>query len=223
MAEPAATPTPLLARLRDGEEAPAPGNGEMRETILTAALSQVEDFGVQRFTMDEVARRAGVSRVTVYRHFSSKDGLLEAVLMREALGVVAAIETAVQPYEGLHDRIVEGFVFALTALREHELLTRLLRTEPELMLPALTVRAEPLLAVASEFLAGLAVATTGSEQAPPPERVREVSELLARIVLSFLLTPESGLGLRNPAEMRRFAELYLAPIVEFDGAPDPHA
>ncbi len=212
MAEAAPQPSPLLARLREGADDPSDA-GEMREAILAAALSQVEDFGVRRFTMDEVGRRAGVSRVTVYRHFSSKDGLLEAVLMREVLGVMGAIEAAVRPYEGLQDRIVEGFVFALTSLRENELLMRLLRTEPELMLPALTVRAEPLLTVASEFLARLAVPEGAEVEALPPERVREVSELLARIALSFLLTPESALGLRDRAGMRRFAELYLAPIV----------
>jgi hypothetical protein len=37
--------------------------------------------------------------------------------------------------------------------------------------------------------------------------------LLARAVLSFVLTPESVLGLRTPVEIRRFAEHYLTPIL----------
>ena len=40
-----------------------------------------------------------------------------------------------------------------------------------------------------------------------------MSELLARAVLSFMLTPESVLGLRTPAETRAFAEHYLAPTL----------
>jgi hypothetical protein len=45
-----------------------------------------------------------------------------------------------------------------------------------------------------------------------------VSELLARAVLSFVLTPDSVLGLRTQAEIRRFAEHYLAPTLEALGS-----
>jgi len=41
-----------------------------------------------------------------------------------------------------------------------------------------------------------------------------VSELLARAVLSFVLTPESVLGMRSDTEVRRFAEDYLEPILQ---------
>ncbi len=40
-----------------------------------------------------------------------------------------------------------------------------------------------------------------------------VSELLARAVLSFLLTPDSVLGMRDDAEVRAFAEHYLSPTL----------
>jgi AcrR family transcriptional regulator len=202
---------PLLDRILTNGARPT---DEGAERILAAAIQQVEDFGLRRFTIDDVARRVGVSRVTVYRHFPKKDRLVEAVLLHELHRFLRAIDAAVEPYETLEERLVEGFVFAMTFLRKHRLLNRVLRTEPELVLPALTVHATPVLAAASEFIAGFArrEAQRGGLRLTD-EEIDAVSELLARSVISFVLTPDSVLGLRTTAEIRHFAEHYLAPTL----------
>jgi AcrR family transcriptional regulator len=209
---PTKTQAPLLRKiLGTGTEPP----DEASERILAAAIGQVEDFGVRRFTIGELARRVGVSRVTIYRYFPGKDRLIEAVLLHELRRFLRDIDAAVAPYETLEERLVEGFVFALTFLRRHRLLNRLLRTEPELLLPYLTVRADPVLTAAREFIAGFAHREAEQGRLPLSDRdIEGVSELLARAVLSFVLTPESVLGLRTQAEIRRFAEHYLAPTLE---------
>lgn len=199
----------LLDRILTGG-APA-GAGER---ILTAAIQQVEDFGVRRFTIDDVARRVGISRVTIYRHFPKKDRLVEAVMLHELHKFLRQIESAVEPCETLEEHLVEGFVFALTFLREHRLLNRLLRTEPELLLPMFTLRATPILTAAREFIAGYArrEAQRGGF-AIPDEEIAGLSELLARAIISFILTPNSVLELQTPAQTRDFAERYLVPIL----------
>lgn len=210
-AKPARPSDPLLDRILTSGAAPAdPG----RDRILSAALEQVEDFGVRRFTVDDVARRVGVSRVTIYRHFPKKDRLIEAVLLHELSRFLRAIDKAVEPYETLEEKLVEGFIFALTFLRRHRLLNRLLRTEPELLLPALTVNADGVLSAAREFIAGYARREAERGELPlTDDEIDGVSELLARSVISFVITPNSTLGLRTPAEIRRFAEHYLAPTL----------
>ena len=211
---------PLLDRiLTDG----APLDDASRERILDAAAQQVEDFGVRRFTMDDVARRVGLSRVTIYRHFPKKDRLVEAVLLREMNRFLRAVDEAVAPCRTLEERLVEGFVFALTYLRRHRLLNRVLRTEPELILPALTVRADRVIAAGREFIAGFARGEAGDGGLPlDDDEIEVVSELLARAVLSFVLTPGSAIGLRNQAEIRRFAEHYLAPTLQtLSALPEP--
>lgn len=201
----------LLDRIMSQAEAPP---DEARGRILAGAIQQVEDFGLRRFTVDEVARRVGLSRVTIYRHFPKKDRLLEAVLLFELRRFLRAIDDAVEPYETLEERLVEGFVFGLTYLHEHRLLNRLLRTEPELILPALTVNASSVLAAGREFISGFARREAAHGGLPlTEEEIEAVSELLARAVLSFVLTPDSVLGLRTHAEIRRFAEHYLAPTL----------
>jgi AcrR family transcriptional regulator len=214
-------PDPLLDRIRIDGAAPA---DEAGERILDAATEQVEDFGLRRFTVDDVARRVGLSRVTIYRHFPKKDRLVEAVLQRELNRFLQAIDAAAEPYETLEQRLVEGFVFALTYLRRHRLLNRLLRTEPELLLPALTVHAGGVLAAGREFVAGFA--RSEAEEGGLPlrdEEIDAISELLSRAVLSFVLTPDSVLGMKTPADIRRFAEHYLAPTLDALTALPPRA
>jgi AcrR family transcriptional regulator len=202
---------PLLERILTDGAPPADGASER---ILTAAIQQVEDFGVRRFTIDDVARRVRLSRVTIYRYFPKKDRLLEAVLLHELHRFLKAVDAAVEPCATLEERLVEGFVFALSYLRKHRLLNRLLRTEPEFLLPALTVHAEPVLAAGREFIAGFARREADRGGLPlTREAIDGLSELLARAVLSFVLTPDSALGLRTPAEIRRFAERFLAPML----------
>ncbi|MBV9214329.1 MAG: TetR/AcrR family transcriptional regulator [Actinobacteria bacterium] len=204
---------PLLARIRAGGADPA-ANGA-GERILEAATQQVEDFGIRRFTIDDVARRVGLSRVTIYRHFPKKDRLVEAVLLRELHRFLRGVDQAVEPYETLEERLVEGFVFGLVYLRRHRLLNRLLRTEPELLLPALTVKGEAVLAAGRKFIAGFARREAGRGGLPLTDKeIDGVSELLARAVLSFVLTPQSVLGLRTQSEIRRFAEHFLAPTLD---------
>jgi AcrR family transcriptional regulator len=192
------------------------------ERILDEAVRQAEEFGVRRFTIGEVAQRVGVSRVTVYKYFPGKDQLIEAVLQREMRRFLRDVDAAVAPYDTLEDRLVEGFVFALGWLRRHRLLNRLLRTDPELIVPNLTVGAGPVLAAGREFIAAFArrEATDGSLPLNDDE-IEGVSELLARAVLSFLLTPDSVLGMRTPAEIRAFAESYLAPTLQALAARSP--
>ncbi len=190
------------------------------ERILAGALGQLEDFGLRRMTMEDVANRAGVSRVTIYRRFSGRDALVEAVLLREASSFLAELDAAVTRYETIEDRLAEGFAFALELVRKHTLLGRLLSTEPESLLPHLTVRASPIIDLGRRFIAGH-LSEAVDEGRLPPLDVELAGEMLVRLVLSFLLAPDTVASLATPAEARRFARRYLAPALTAV-AHDPH-
>lgn len=57
--------------------------------LLDAACAVMAEIGVDRATMDIIARRADTSRVTLYAHFGSRDELVHAVIERE-LGKLTA-------------------------------------------------------------------------------------------------------------------------------------
>jgi AcrR family transcriptional regulator len=176
------------------------------ERILAAALEQFEELGIRRTTMEDVARRARVSRVTIYRRFPGKDRLVEAVILGEAQRFFAELETAVAGLESIEERIVEAFVHTLSAAREQRLLNRLLRTEPEMLLPHLTTDGGRVVAAGTAFLAAqMRLAGSGV----PKSEVETAAEVVARLVLSYLLTP----GLETPRAARRFARRYIAPLM----------
>jgi AcrR family transcriptional regulator len=198
--------TPILQQALDAKPAADPTT----DRVVSGALAQFEDFGIRRTTMEDVARRAGVARVTVYRRFATKERLVEAVVLGEAQRFFAELEAATARFGSVEDRIVEAFAHTLAAAREQRLLNRLLRTEPEMLLPHLTIDGAPVLAAGRAFLAHQ-MKLAGTE-VPAPE-VDAVAELVARLVLSFLLTPESAVKLENPREARRFARRYIVPLM----------
>jgi AcrR family transcriptional regulator len=80
-ADAAGSAPPLRGRPRDPERL---------RRILDAARSHFHAHGFDRANLDAIAHDAGVSKMTVYSHFSSKEGLFEAVIGTRTDGVVAA-------------------------------------------------------------------------------------------------------------------------------------
>src|SRR5579875_2436347 len=96
------------------------------EQILDAALEQFQLAGIRRSSVEDVARRAGVSRITVYRRFPRKELLVAEVVRRETRRVVAAVDAETAAIPGFARRMAESFVVMLRVLREHPLIRRLL-------------------------------------------------------------------------------------------------
>lgn len=74
-------------------------SAERREIILEAALSTFVDHGYEGARVDEIARRADVTRPILYRHFPSKLSMLVALVDRAGESLVQAMSVA--PSEGL--------------------------------------------------------------------------------------------------------------------------
>ena len=65
-----------------------PRDPERLRRILEAARVHFHAHGFERANLDAIAQDAGVSKMTVYSHFSSKEGLFEAVISTQTEGVV---------------------------------------------------------------------------------------------------------------------------------------
>lgn len=183
--------------------------------IADAALRQFELFGLARATIEDVARRAHVGRVTIYRYFPGKDALIEAVALRELRKFLAELDEIVAPLQDPEAMIVEGFVFTLHAARGHRLLQRLIDSEPETALPWLTVKGAPIVSAATEFLAGHMARDLADDRGGP--ELLHTAEIVVRLIVSFLLIPNVTIGLDDDAAARAFARRYLRPML---AAPD---
>ncbi|WEB39380.1 TetR/AcrR family transcriptional regulator [Streptomyces yunnanensis] len=198
------------------ERAPGDG-GALTERVLDAAREQFMTFGLRRSTVDDVAKRAGVSRVTVYRRVGNKDELVQRVLLREYRQFVAEVDAAVAGLPTMEERMVEGFAAVLRLIRGHPLIGGLMRLEPETMLPYLTVESGPSFLAMRGYLAGhlrRARRVTGEEgdeqESGDPVAV---AELMVRITVSFLLNPVSCFELDDDEKAREFARRYLMPLL----------
>ncbi len=118
---------------------PAAGPDSPRDDYLDAARTCILDVGWRRTTLTEVARRAGVSRMTIYRSWSDMPQLLGDLMTREWTGVVLAQATTGEATSTL-TRLVDGVVATIGALRRNELFVRIVELDPELVLPYLLSR-----------------------------------------------------------------------------------
>lgn len=183
------------------------------ERILDAALGQFTSVGIRRSSIDDVARRAKVGRVTVFRKFASKDGLVHELLLREVRNLMSNADAAVAKLDALEDKLVEGFLICFKGARRHPLLLRLLEVEPETILPLLTVNGAPALAL------GKAVVARHLEAAGIGGDTGKAAELMTRIGLSLVLTPTPTFVLDTDRQIRGFARRFLVPIAA-SGATD---
>jgi AcrR family transcriptional regulator len=107
------------------------------DLILDAARSTVLDFGLRRATVTEVARRARLSRITVYRRYHDGGELLRALMMREFAALIGRADRAASALGPGRERVVELLRHGVALLSENELFGRLLELEPETLLPYL--------------------------------------------------------------------------------------
>ena len=183
------------------------------ERILDAALEQFEVAGIRRSTVEAVAQRAGVSRVTVYRRFPRKESLVNAVAAREASRMIAAADEHITAITDAETRTVEGFVFLLQRLRDHQLTRRLIAIEPESVLSSLTVDAGPVLELATRYVAQQ-IRRGQEEGAFPAYDAEPVAELLVRFGHSVVLTPRAVVDFDDTEAVREFARAHVAPILK---------
>lgn len=105
------------------------------DRILDAALSCVTEFGVRRTTLVEIAKRAGVSRPSVYRRWPDTRAVVADLLTRE-MGSIP-LDTG----EGsTRDRLVRSVTGLVGQVREHSIFAAILRSDPELLLTYIVQR-----------------------------------------------------------------------------------
>lgn len=207
----------MTARSTDGTRlavalSATPPSDALSEQILDAAREQFTTFGLRRSTVDDVAKRAGVSRVTVYRRIGNKDSLVSACLLREYRRFLVEVDDAVAALPTTEDRLVEGFAAVLRHISEHPLIGGLLRLEPETMLPFLTLESGPALLAIRDYLADRLREARRAEGLPVSDPT-PVAELMVRITVSFLLNPVSCFELDDETQVREFARCYLVPLL----------
>lgn len=182
---------------------------EQEGAILSAARKEFEENGIRRSGVDDVAKRAGVSRSTLYRRFPNKEALLLGVAERIYLDGMIVLEEATVG-RGPQGAVVEAFLAGAKLVNDDPLIRRMMVDERD-ALKGITNSVTGLFIeiVTSRVMQSLRGA--GAEM--PDEDLHAVTEILVRLVISFLDTPPLDEARQEPESVRDFAQRYLAPMV----------
>jgi AcrR family transcriptional regulator len=178
------------------------------EAILDAAVVEFERHGFRRVALDDVARRAQVSRTTIYRRFSNKDELVAAVIERENATLFADIAVELKQAGPQSNYYIEAFALSILKFRHHRVLDRMITDEPALVLAlmhqhwtaAIDRMADALRVIFPEGFA----ARIGEEA------VNELADTILRYAAMVLLLP-SAQPLETADDIRAFATKHFLP------------
>jgi AcrR family transcriptional regulator len=104
-------------------------HGDLRAALVSAALDLLESGGAAALSLRAAARACGVSAMAPYRHFASKEDLLEAVAARGFEQLAADLEAADAAADGKAALAAQGAAYVAFACR-HPALFRLMFTRP---------------------------------------------------------------------------------------------
>ena len=110
------------------------------DRLLDAARESILSVGWKRSTLTDVAARAGLSRMTVYRTYPDMPTLFGDLMTREWAEVVMTVEATQDPDRTCPERIASRLVGCVAALRVNDLFRRIVDVDPELLLPYLLDR-----------------------------------------------------------------------------------
>ena len=184
------------------------------DALLDATRACVLAVGVRRTTVTDVARRAGVSRMTLYRRFPDVGSLIAALMTREFTALGEEVKRIAAQLPDARGRLVEEAVLGADRLTRNPLFLRIVDVDPELLLPYVTTRLGSFQQlVVADFEQQIRDGVTeGSIEASDPAIVARSIELALRgFVLQTLA--EGAEAAREPelAELRRLLDRYLAP------------
>jgi AcrR family transcriptional regulator len=171
--------------------------------ILDATLAAMADHGIARLSLEDVAKRARLSRQTVYRYFPSKGVLLEATVLREEQVFIANMMRAAERHRELEPALRAAIEAAMRTGQAHALLNRLLATEPNSLVALVTTDRGPVLSAARQVLEEI---LAGWLPRGPKARLTMAADAVARLLVSYVVNPPAD---PPPQVANRLAQLLV--------------
>jgi AcrR family transcriptional regulator len=185
--------------------------------VLDAVRASVLAVGVRRTTLTDVARRADVSRMTLYRRYPDVDALVRELMTREFSRVLRDAQLAAAGSgRGAHARarLVAVTVAAAAGLRTNPVFCRVADVDPDLLLPYVTDRLGATQLTALEFLAD-GVAAGQRDGSVRDGDTRQFVHGALLVIQSFVLSARVVADVLDSAaldgELASVLDRYLAP------------
>jgi AcrR family transcriptional regulator len=122
------------------------------DLLLDAAMECVLAVGVRRTTLSDVARTAGVSRMTLYRRFPDVRGMLSSLITREFGKILTAANEAATAETTARGQLVVAAVHTIRALAANPLMHAVIERDAEMLLPYIMERVGTSQRMTEEYL-----------------------------------------------------------------------
>ncbi|MCK9247664.1 MAG: TetR/AcrR family transcriptional regulator [Solirubrobacteraceae bacterium] len=184
--------------------------------LLDAARGCVLDRGVSRLTMSDVARRADVSRTTLYRHYPDVEAVLRDLMTHDFGGIALRCAEEAASLPSARERIVRTAIGCGRGLRADPLFRKVLDVDPEALLPYVTARP----GVSQQMMLDLAEVAIREGQDEGSVRAGDPA-LLARLLVLQVQALTVSAGVVTADDPRVEADLLDAAAVALDAQLRP--
>ena len=186
--------------------------------FIDAAEICFERYGVMKTTMEDIAKMAGVSRPTVYRHFSDRDSLILAVVMRRARSLIGKAQAVIRRHERFEDRLVEGLLFLVKTGRQDPFVRILVSPEHLDLAQQILGATDAVIDLTQEMWQPILDEAAEKGELAPGLDDREIARWITHVEL--ILVGRFDLA-ANDDDVRRMLRTFLVPA--FVPAPVPAA
>ncbi|MCD0448887.1 TetR/AcrR family transcriptional regulator [Actinocorallia sp. API 0066] len=191
---------------------------EFRALILDAAAECLVEGGfASGRLLSAIARKAGISRPTLYKYGGTVDDIKEALVERELSTFIARVAPVLDEIAWTPEYLTDLLVFLIDYARHHPLLRAALRDVPELILPVFTLQARAQVDLIGEFVTPLVREHITAGRIPDID-VTLLVDALYRVVIAAVII-ETRQDLDDPASLRAYCRAVVSSLSTL---PVPH-
>lgn len=96
---------------------------DTQQRILNAAIECVKQWGIEKTSLNDIAKQAGVTRTTVYSYFESKDQVIRTALLQSGYAFAERLKQHIAAFKKPQSRLLESIIFAVEELPKEPYLT----------------------------------------------------------------------------------------------------
>jgi len=174
--------------------------------ILNAAIECVKRWGIERVTLNDIAKEASVARSTLYNYYSTRDEVIRAALLQSAYAFGMKLFVHIQHLKQPEDKLIEAVMFSLQTLPDEPSLVLLSDSSLSKMVNEHSLTTPQGLDMGSALLKVIL-----NEAKYAPDEFAEMSETCIRFVIS-LVTMSSPVE-RSEDQWRGYIARRILPAL----------
>lgn len=179
---------------------------ETQQRILDAAVACVKQWGIEKTSLNDIAKQAGVTRPTVYSYFANRNEVLTAALLQSAVSFGQRVLAHMNAYDDVSERYIETLLFAIDELPKEPYLAVITRSDLSSYVSQDALHNpqgwDILKMLYRQILRDLSLSD---------EALMEIAEFSTRVVLSLLMV--EGPRKRDREQLRGFLQRRLLPAL----------